>query len=139
MLLQSPAGLRGLEYYEIRDESRQKSDASGMFLELYRSDGELSCHGQCRLKFAFCEALAIHADLEGPLDTWFRIAKKAKWNSLAEIRQTFPSTDGVEGYTVFNIKGNEYRLITRINYRTGRIFIREVLTHGEYDRGSWKK
>ena len=85
------------------------------------------------------EAAAIHADLEGPLDTWFRIAKKAKWNSLAEIRQTFPSTDGVEGYTVFNIKGNEYRLITRINYRTGRIFIREVLTHGEYDRGSWKK
>ena len=85
------------------------------------------------------EAAAIHADLEGPLDTWFRIAKKAKWNSLAEIRQTFPSTDGVEGYTVFNIKGNECRLITRINYRTGRIFIREVLTHGEYDRGSWKK
>jgi mRNA interferase HigB len=85
------------------------------------------------------EAAAIYADLEGPLDTWFRIAKKAKWNNLAEIRQTFPSTDAVEGYTVFNIKGNEYRLITRINYRTGRVFIREVLTHGEYDRGSWKK
>lgn len=85
------------------------------------------------------EAAAIHADLEGPLDTWFRIAKKAKWNSLAEVRQTFPSTDAVEGYTVFNVKGNEYRLITRINYRTGRLFIREVLTHAEYDRGSWKK
>ena len=85
------------------------------------------------------EAAAIHADLEGPLDTWFRIAKKAKWNSLAEVRQTFPSADAVEGYTVFNIKGNEYRLITRINYWTGRIFIREVLRHGEYDRGSWKK
>ena len=85
------------------------------------------------------EAPAIHADLEGPLDTWFRIAKRAKWSSLAEVRQTFPSTDAVEGYTVFNIKGNEYRLITRMNYRTGRIFIRQVLTHGEYDRGSWKK
>jgi mRNA interferase HigB len=79
------------------------------------------------------------ADLEGPLDTRFRIAKKAQWNSLAEIRQTFPSADAVEGYTVFNIKGNEYRLITRINYRTGRIFIRRVLTHAEYDRGSWEK
>ncbi len=85
------------------------------------------------------EAAAIHADLEGPLDTWFRIAKKARWNSLVEIRPTFPSTDAVEGYTVFNIKGNEYRLVTRINFRTGRIFIREVLTHGEYDRGRWKK
>jgi mRNA interferase HigB len=85
------------------------------------------------------EAATNHTDLEGSLDTWFRIAKKAKWNSLAEIRQTFPRTDAVEGCTVFNIKGNEYRLITRINYRTGRIFIREVLTHGEYDRGSWKK
>jgi mRNA interferase HigB len=78
------------------------------------------------------------SDLEGPIDTWFCIPKKAKWNGLAEVRQTFPSTDTVEGYTVFNIKGNEYRLITRINHRTGRIFIREVLTHGEYDR-SWKK
>ena len=86
------------------------------------------------------EAAAIHADLEGQLDTWFRIAKKAKWSNLAEIRQTFSSTHAVEGYTLFNIKGNEYRLITRINYRTGRIFIREVLTHAEYDdRGSWKK
>jgi mRNA interferase HigB len=47
-------------------------------------------------------------------------------------------TNAVEGYTLFNIKGNEYRLITRINYGTGRIFIREVLTHAEYG-GSWKK
>ena len=85
------------------------------------------------------EAAAIHADLEGPLDTWFRIVKKAQWNGVAKIRQTFPSADVVEGYTVFHIKGNEYRLITRINYRTGRIFIRGVLTHAEYDRGSWEK
>jgi len=40
--------------------------------------------------------------------------------------------------TVFIIKGNAYRLIVRINYRTGRVFIRHVLTHAEYDREGWK-
>ncbi len=73
-----------------------------------------------------------------PSIVWFRIAKKARWQSLDEVRLSLPSADGVEKYTVFNIKGNRYRLITEINYRTGRIFVREVLTHAEYDRGGWK-
>ena len=84
------------------------------------------------------EAAREHGDLGQPLDIWFRIAKKAHWQTLDEVRLTFPSADGVEKFTVFNIKGNRYRLITEINYRTGRIFIREVLTHAEYDKGGWK-
>jgi mRNA interferase HigB len=84
------------------------------------------------------EAAATHADLESPLDTWFRAAKRAQWRSLADVRKTYPHADAVEGYTVFNIKGNAYRLIVTINYQTGRIFIRHVLTHEEYTRGRWK-
>jgi mRNA interferase HigB len=55
-----------------------------------------------------------------------------------EVRLTFPTADAVGRFTIFNIKGNAYRLITEINYRTGRIFLRHVLTHAEYDKGAWK-
>jgi len=84
------------------------------------------------------EAASRHGDLEGSLDAWFRIAKKALWRNLAEVRKTFSSADAVGRWTVFNIKGNQYRLIAEINYVFGRIYIRQVLTHAEYDRGGWK-
>jgi mRNA interferase HigB len=84
------------------------------------------------------EAATRHGDLEDALDAWFRIAKKALWRNLAEVRKTFSSADAVGRWTVFNIKGNRYRLIAEINYVFGRIYIRHVLTHAEYDRGGWK-
>ncbi len=87
---------------------------------------------------ALKEAATRHADLETALETWYRIAKKAQWKSLADVRKTYPQADMVGTCTVFNIKGNAYRLIVRINYRTGRVFIRHVLTHAEYDREGWK-
>jgi len=80
------------------------------------------------------EAGARHGDLEGPLDAWFRIAKKALWRNLADVRKTLSTADAVGKWTVFNIKGNQYRLIAEINYVFGRIYIRHVLTHAEYDR-----
>lgn len=80
-----------------------------------------------------------HGDLAGPLDVWYRIAKRADWTSLKAVRRDFPFADGVGKYTVFNIKGNEYRLISLIFYRSKKIFIRDVITHAEYDKGRWKK
>ena len=85
------------------------------------------------------EAAEKHSDLAAPLDAWYRIARKAKWMNLADVRKTWASADSVEWYTVFNIKGDDYRLIAEINYLTGRVFLRYVLTHAEYDRGRWKK
>jgi mRNA interferase HigB len=85
------------------------------------------------------EAAEEHRDLGEPLDVWYRVVKKAEWKNLMEVRRTFPSADAVEEFTVFNIKGNAYRLITEINYQTGRIFLRRVLTHAEYSKGGWKK
>ncbi len=84
------------------------------------------------------EAATRHAGLEAPLDTWYRSAKKAQWKSLTDVRKTYSHADLVGEYTVFNIKGNEYRLIVKIEYKFGLIFIREVLTHEEYSRGRWK-
>jgi mRNA interferase HigB len=85
------------------------------------------------------EAAAQHSDLESPLDVWFRIAKRASWQSLTDVRKTFSAADVVDKWTVFNIKGNKYRLITEINYRFQRIYIRDVLTHAEYDQEKWKQ
>ncbi len=85
------------------------------------------------------EAAEEHGDLEKPLDAWYRVAKKAEWKNLMEVRQMFPTADAAEEFSVFNIKGNAYRLITEINYQTGRIFLRHVLTHAEYSKGGWKK
>ena len=85
------------------------------------------------------EAATRHADLEAPLDAWFRIGKKATWRDLSDVRKTFSSADAVGKWTVFNIKGNQYRLIAEINYLYGRLYIRHVLTHSEYSRGGWKR
>jgi mRNA interferase HigB len=84
------------------------------------------------------EATAKHSDLWEPLDAWYRIAKGADWNSLEEVRLSFPKTDRVGKHTVFNIKGNAFRLIAEINYTGRRVYIRSVLTHAQYDKGGWK-
>jgi mRNA interferase HigB len=85
------------------------------------------------------EAGKEHAELEGPLDAWYRIAKAAVWGSLEDIRRQLPLTDGVGDFTVFNIKGNHYRLISQIYYQSQTLLIRHVLTHAEYDKEGWKK
>ena len=85
------------------------------------------------------EAIETHADLAGPLDVWYRVAKRAEWKNLVDVKQVFPSADAVAKFTVFNIKGNSYRLITEINYQSRRIFLRHVLTHAEYSKGGWMK
>jgi len=85
------------------------------------------------------EAAEAHGELGAPLDVWFRLAKKSRWKNLLEVRQTFPAADAVGRFTVFNIKGNSFRLITEINYQTGRVFLRNVLTHAEYSKEGWKK
>jgi mRNA interferase HigB len=87
----------------------------------------------------FKEAATCHSDLEAPLDVWFRIAKRASWQNLTDVRKTFASADSVNRWTVFNIKGNRYRLITEINYRFQRVYIRHVLAHAEYDQEEWKQ
>jgi mRNA interferase HigB len=85
------------------------------------------------------EAAEKHGDLGESLDVWYRVAKRAKWKNLMDVRQVFPAADAVEEFTVFNIQGNAYRLITEINYQTGRIFLRHVLTHAEYSKGGWRR
>jgi mRNA interferase HigB len=88
---------------------------------------------------ALRDAAQIHgSDLGAALDVWYRVALKATWKSIVDVRKIFPSADGVGVYTVFNIKGNSYRLITVIRYPK-TLFIRDVLTHAEYGKGRWNE
>jgi mRNA interferase HigB len=80
-----------------------------------------------------------HKDAETPLDDWYRTAKRSRWASLVDVRKTYPHADTVGEFTVSNIAGNKYRLATYINYRTGRVYIRHMMTHEEYSRKDWKK
>jgi len=80
-----------------------------------------------------------HPDCSTALESWYRIVKRTDFNSFTELRQTFPSADKVANLTVFNIGGNKARLIAAIHYNINRIYIRHILTHKEYNRGSWRK
>jgi mRNA interferase HigB len=80
-----------------------------------------------------------HRDAEAPLDDWYRIAKRSRWTSIVDVRKPYPQADAVGEFTVFNVGGNKYQLATFINYRTGKIFVRHVMTHGEYSREDWKR
>ncbi len=85
------------------------------------------------------DAALRQPELETALDVWFRIAKRAFWQRLTDVRKTFATADAVEKWTVFNIKGNKYRLITEINYKFRRVYVRHVLSHAEYTREKWKR
>lgn len=65
--------------------------------------------------------------------------RKETFTNFAHLRATFPSADLVGVFTVFNIGGNNYRLIAVIHYNRSKVYIRHVLTHAEYDRGDWKR
>jgi mRNA interferase HigB len=79
------------------------------------------------------------ADSRVALQTWLKTAKYARWGSLQELQETFPATDMIGKLAIFNITGNKYRLIARVEFSEQRIFIKEFLTHAEYDKGGWKK
>ena len=79
-----------------------------------------------------------HPDAKEPLDTWYRMTRRAAWRNLAETKRTFPHADPYKECTIFNIGGNKYRLITKIYYEDQTVLISFVLTHPEYDHEKWK-
>ena len=69
------------------------------------------------------------------LERWYDITEKASWKNLSEIKVDFPATDYVGNqHYVFNIKGNDYRLVVVIQFTPQRVYIRFVGTHAEYDK-----
>lgn len=76
-----------------------------------------------------------HADAKSALEEWYSKAKKAEWGSFADMKRDFNSVDSVGNQRyVFNIKGNNYRLVVVVKFTPKTIHIRFVGTHSEYDR-----
>lgn len=77
-----------------------------------------------------------------PLERWYKVVKLVVWKNFSDVRRTFGSADTYKkcGYTyvIFNIGGNKYRLIAKIEYRIQQLFVCVVLTHAEYETGKWK-
>ncbi len=76
----------------------------------------------------------IHPVAEEVLDDWFRKLKRISSKNLAELKQMFPSADIFGCCVVFNVGGNNYRVITHVNFRRNEVFIRFVLSHAEYNK-----
>ena len=76
-----------------------------------------------------------HSDSKTALQIWFKKVELAKWKSVNELKSDFPSADYIgDNRVVFNIKGNNYRIITVIYFDGQKVYIRFVGTHTEYDK-----
>ena len=77
------------------------------------------------------------------LEAWRKIVRLAIWRNLVEVRRTYPDTDSVKVSSgrqvqVFNVCGNDYRLIVAVHFDRQRVYILRFLTHAEYDKDRWK-
>jgi len=75
-----------------------------------------------------------YPDAEDPLLAWFREVEKEDWSNPAQIKEKYGSVSFVGDRVVFNIKGNDYRLVVKINYPRRIVYVRFVGTHKEYDK-----
>ncbi len=79
---------------------------------------------------------AKHAKARKVLDRWTQLIEGCLAKHFVELKQTFPAADQVKGYTVFDVGGNNYRVITVVDYKGQTTMVSQVFTHNEYD--AWK-
>jgi mRNA interferase HigB len=79
-----------------------------------------------------------YPDTLTPIEEWYNIVRKAEWANLEEVREIYRDAEAVGNFTVFNIKGNKYRLIADIDYESSTIYYKYFLTHADYDKDRWK-
>jgi mRNA interferase HigB len=79
-----------------------------------------------------------HPLARSAMDHWYRVAKCAAWYSFADVRRSFNTADFVAPYIVFDVGGNKYRLIAEMNFARRVVFIRNIMTHKDYEKGGWK-
>lgn len=115
-------------------------------------EGVLSNTGvECRLEFALYRILRYsarvrvisnralrefavrHREAGAALQAWRKLIERSGFSGFADLKRVFNSVDRVDGYYVFNIAGNRYRLVAAIHFNTQTLYVRGVLTHSEYD------
>ncbi len=83
---------------------------------------------------ALSDFWAKHPDAEQPLKSWFHEVKKAAWETPADVKRHYGTANILKsGRVVFNIGGNDYRLVVHIHFKSKVVFIRFVGTHKQYD------
>lgn len=94
------------------------------------------------------EAIEQYPDAASEIKAWVSIVGNVRWRNFAELNSMFKDADSVNGYVIFNIRRNRYRLITVVHYAKasderqteGHIYIRSFLTHKQYDNpANWDK
>lgn len=78
---------------------------------------------------------------EGSLRAWYTHVnnKTVSWHSWGDVKADFANASSIGNCTVFNIGGNKYRLVTRIFFGNQKVYVLKVMTHREYDRGTWRE
>jgi mRNA interferase HigB len=84
-------------------------------------------------KKRLCEFWQKHSAAEVPLRQWHSIVEQVDFRDFSHIREFFNSADYVPPFVVFDVAGNNYRVVVVVEYRLNRVYIREVMTHREYD------
>lgn len=77
-----------------------------------------------------------HPAAKAPLEAWYRLVKASRFSSFTELRRSFNSVDYVSPFVVFNVGGNNFRVICAVHFDRQKFYIREVLTHTEYNHWS---
>jgi mRNA interferase HigB len=101
-----------------------------------RSCGAVLCRDQQARSSEAGEEAPGNASNAEPL---VQAAKKAEWRGLHEVRREYPSADQVGDVLIFDVLGNNDRLMTRVEYNRQRIYVKALLNHREYDRKEWMK
>ena len=84
------------------------------------------------------EAKEKYPHCESALSGWLRIMKQNIFTNFADLKSSINSVDKVDDLYVFDIGGNKLRLIASIKFGRGKVFIKQILAHEEYDEGKWK-
>jgi mRNA interferase HigB len=85
---------------------------------------------------ALREFWEIHPRAKEPFSAWFRVMERTTFPDFNALKRTFAAADYVAPYTIFNVGGNKFRVITAIHYNRRCVYIRHIFTHLEYDRWS---
>jgi mRNA interferase HigB len=84
------------------------------------------------------EAASAHSDAVEIVKNFTKKVEFSNWQNLIEVQTDYRSAESVANFTVFNIKGNKYRLILSIDYEAQVAYFKYFLTHAEYDKDDWK-
>ena len=88
---------------------------------------------------AIRQATRDYSDSTSALTAWLRWLEENSFKNFAELKQVFGSVDKVGKFYVFDVGGNKLRIIIAIHFNRGKVYVRAVLTHKEYDKGYWSK